>query len=140
MSFDFSDAEEKDKKLTHAIADMTPAMEKSQTIIEESIARRFGEEGDGRSAWKPLAASTIADRKRKGFPPGPILQRTGDLKDSIKGSHTRDSAEAGPSEDVEYAKYHLGEGRVKREFLALTESEADSIENAIFDHLEQSGG
>lgn len=138
MSFDFSDAEMKDAKFIESLSNLSPAMEKSQKIIEDSVSRRFAEEGDGQSSWKPLAQSTLADRKRKGFALGPILQRTGEMKNSVTGAHDETSAEVGPTAD--YAKYHLGQGRVHREFLALTEPEVDSIEQAIIEHLERSGG
>lgn len=52
-------------------------------VPEIRLAHRavFSTEGTaGRGRWQPLAASTIADRRRKGYPPDPILLRSGDLR------------------------------------------------------------
>lgn len=142
MPFDTSDAEAKDRLLTHALADMTPAMERAEKTIEQAIARRFGEQSDGESPWAPLAPRTLEDRARKGYAPGPILQRSGTLRDSMKSSHGRDFAESGPSEDVSYARYHVeGTGTMPaRNYLALNNDEMDAIERLILDHIERAGG
>lgn len=141
MPWDFSDAEAKDRVLTHAIADMSPAMAKAQTIVAESIDRRFEEQSDGEKAWAPLSPVTIARRKKPGMP---ILQQSQDLRRSMKGSHDRDSAEVGPSEDVAYAGVHADgsrDGKIpQRDYLALKESEIDEVEREIFAHLESAGG
>lgn len=138
MPWDISDAEKKDQVLTHAVVDMTPAMAKAEEIVRRAIDRRFEEQGNGEQPWAPLAPSTIADRARKGFGPTPILQRTGDLRGSMKGSHDRDSAEIGPSEDVAHAGF-LADGTSRmpaRDFLQITEAEAEAIEAEILAHLE----
>ena len=52
-------------------------------IVEKAKDRQFdteGQETETARAWPELAASTIIDRVKKGFAPGPILQRTGRLK------------------------------------------------------------
>jgi hypothetical protein len=55
-------------------------------VPEIRLAHRavFSTEGRaGRGAWDPLASSTIADRRRKGYPPGPILLRSGALREHV---------------------------------------------------------
>lgn len=49
------------------------------------VQKNFNSEGgDISGKWKPLKGRTIAQRIAMGFGPGPILQRTGKLKKSIK--------------------------------------------------------
>lgn len=63
-------------------------MRELEDVLRESVptiraAHRatFTSEGArGRGKWQPLAARTLADRRRKGYPPGPILVRSGKLK------------------------------------------------------------
>lgn len=70
--------------------------------------QRFRTEGDG--TWPPLAAATIDEKARLGFPPFPLI-RTGELYQSLT-EPTR-AAAFSPQEmswgtDVPYAKYHQG--------------------------------
>lgn len=60
---------------------MTSAMLKVGRYLMGVTARNFNAEG--RPAWTPLKPVTIADRLRKGFGPGPILQRSGALRRSL---------------------------------------------------------
>lgn len=49
--------------------------------IRRAHGQNFDTEGaSGRGPWAPLAPSTLRDRARLGFPPGPILTRTGALR------------------------------------------------------------
>lgn len=61
--------------------DMRPAFKAIALYLMGSYARNF--KAEGRPKWPALAASTIADRRRKGFGSGPILVRTGALRDSL---------------------------------------------------------
>ena len=54
--------------------DMRPAMQKIGEYLLGVNLRNF--EAEGRPPWEPLKPATIADRLRKGFGAGPILQRT----------------------------------------------------------------
>ena len=50
-------------------------------VVRAAHADVFATEGAaGRGAWRKLAPRTLDDRRRKGFPPGPILVRTGALR------------------------------------------------------------
>lgn len=56
--------------------------------IKAEHARNFDTEGaNGRGTWAPLAPSTLADRRRKGYGPGPILHRSGALRRHVLATH-----------------------------------------------------
>lgn len=58
-----------------------PGVEKR---LRESIRERFRKEGAPQYPWPALSEFTALDRIRHGFPPyHPILQRTGELMDSL---------------------------------------------------------
>lgn len=60
--------------LPQALTDALPS-------IRAAHRRNFTTEGaSGRGRWAPLAPSTILERARLGYPPGPILKRTGALQ------------------------------------------------------------
>lgn len=62
--------------------DMRPVMRAIGMYMMGSIARNFKAEGRP-SRWANLAPETIKDRQRRGYPPGPILQRSGALMASL---------------------------------------------------------
>jgi hypothetical protein len=52
--------------------------------IREAHRATFRSEGAaGRGKWRPLAPSTLRDRQRLGYGPGPILVRSGQLRDHV---------------------------------------------------------
>jgi hypothetical protein len=67
------------------MTDLRPAWAGVVQAFQTIVAAAFASEGKSTgAAWKPLAASTQADRKRQGFPPAhPILERTGTLKRAL---------------------------------------------------------
>lgn len=144
MPWDISDADAKDDRLARAVAEMQAPMQEAERIVTEAIDRNFASESAAGDPWPPLAASTIADRQRKGYGPGPILQRTQTLRGSMKGSHDNESAEVGPSEDIDYAWTHEAGDASRnipaRPYLRVTVSDEQAIENAIWDHLERNDG
>jgi phage gpG-like protein len=50
-------------------------------IMQKSIEKNFASEG--RPKWQALAGETLEDRANKGFSPGPVLTRTGNLRDEL---------------------------------------------------------
>ncbi len=62
--------------------------------INKGFASNFDNEraGDG-GDWNRLRPFTIAERKRKGFGPGPILDRTGDYRRSFTNRGDSDHVE-----------------------------------------------
>lgn len=64
--------------------DIPDVLKDTVPLIRELHARVFETEGTaGRGAWAGLSARTIAQRVRLGYGRGPILQRTGALKDHV---------------------------------------------------------
>ena len=61
-----------------------------QQTLEPATKRNFKSEGFAGQRWQALKPRTLADRAAKGFPPGPILYRTGKLSRSysiqVKGN------------------------------------------------------
>jgi phage gpG-like protein len=58
-------------------------LEGAVEIMKKAKDRQFDTEGretETAREWPELAQKTLEDRFKKGFPPGPILQRTGRLK------------------------------------------------------------
>ena len=88
-------------------ADMAPAWEAIVKSFHALERERFDQNGPG---WLPLAASTVADRERKGSNPDQILQDTGLLLASLEGGsgsyviETPVSVEVGTT--VPYAHWH----------------------------------
>jgi phage gpG-like protein len=68
--------------LVNRSKDMTPAMRAIGLYFMGTTEKTFKAEGRPKK-WTKLAPSTIQDRIRKGFRPGPILTRTGDLRRSL---------------------------------------------------------
>jgi len=66
---------------------------------------------EGRPPWQRLAASTIAQRTRKGSWPGKILQRSGRLLASISERSDENSATVGSNSD--YAAIHQFGGDIR---------------------------
>lgn len=53
-------------------------------VIRAAHARNFDTEGaSGRGRWAALSPRTLAERSRLGFGPGPILTRTGALREHV---------------------------------------------------------
>lgn len=63
------------------------------------------------SLFKPLAPSTVAERRRLGYAPYETLLRSGDLRKSISWAHTG-SRESGVGSSSPYAIYHVLGGKV----------------------------
>jgi len=147
MPWDFSDADRKDRRLVHALADMSTPMRQAEEIIAKAIDRNFETQSDGSESWESLAESTVKDRLSKGFPGDqPILERTRDLRNSMKGSHDQESAAVGPSEDVVYARLQndgSAEGEVPRvparPYLSITLPDMQKVDEAVLEHLESAG-
>lgn len=69
--------------LRERAADVTPAWEAFASWFAEQERIQFFNAGiRWRAPWEPLAASTLAQKRRRGFPPD-ILVRTGALQRSL---------------------------------------------------------
>ena len=66
--------------------DLSPVWEIAREDMMRDVKDVFETEGASMGEkWVGLSKATIKDRKRKGFPPYPILYRTGALKNSLLG-------------------------------------------------------
>lgn len=145
MPWDFSDAETKDAKLSRAVAEMHGPMAQAKEIVTRAIDNNFATESAAGETWAPLAERTVRERIQQGYGgEHPILERTKELRGSMKGSSDNESAEVGPSEDIPYAAVHehgSEDGKIPaRPYLRITVVDEQKIENAILDHLEQNEG
>lgn len=98
-----------DIKIPEVIGDMLskvqnrrPLMTEISGIMLDEVRQNF--EVQGRPRWTPLAPSTIKDRTRKGYWPGKILQRTGQLLRSITANADENTAQVGTNKV--YAAIH----------------------------------
>ena len=70
-------------KNVRAVARPQPDLvQEVQRAILLGFGQNFDSESDGGFRWARLAASTIQDRLRQGYGPGPILQRSRDYRAS----------------------------------------------------------
>lgn len=96
-----------------ALLVLTPLWERFERVLSEVGKERFDSEGYGE--WQGLAASTIDQRIRLGFGAGPILRRTGDLRDSLvdPARASRKSPRTMTwASDSDYAGYHQDGGSI----------------------------
>lgn len=56
--------------------------------IQGEYRVNFARQGSGSGGWAPLKPATIADRRRRGYGAGPILQRTGEYMRSFTDGDT----------------------------------------------------
>lgn len=111
-------------------------------IMQKSFSQNFSSQG--RPKWKKLSEKTIAERKRTGFSSGPILVKTGNLKDEIttlKGSITKHSKicseewginQLRRSEKAKFAGHQKGNSITpKREIIGFQEKDAKSLANSL---------
>lgn len=147
MPFDLSDAEAKDAELCAALEDLRPVTDKWADAIVEGIQKNFDDEAAAGERWPALAESTQRDRARKGYgAAGPILVRTGNLKDDA-GSFRKvdaESAEVGYPDDHPTAGFHMSsKARSKiplRDALAQGQATFEKTDRALVEHLEKHKG
>lgn len=94
MGWDIAKAEADDDDLCTSLVDLSEVTSAWADVITNAISENFASESAGSEPWASLADSTLADRKRKGFAPGPILQRTGDLRDAATSERNIDATSA----------------------------------------------
>lgn len=54
--------------------------------FQDKFNRFFNQQGTDAAPWQPLSEVTIADREAQGFGPGPINERTGELRAFVTDS------------------------------------------------------
>jgi phage gpG-like protein len=112
-------------------------LRESARIVQDDAQRNFDSEGRfyGRG-WKALKPSTIRDRIRKGFGAGPILNRTGNLRNNALIRRTgRSSVEVWNI--TPYAKYHqYGTKNIPiRTVLTVPDETQDAIVMTFVDYI-----
>lgn len=116
---DFRSAIKRLDKIAKGYEDFKIPLKQSEAYQLKQVQRNFATEGKTiANGWAKLKRSTIRDRIRKGYGAGPILKRTGKLKNSIaRKSLTKDRLAVGSN--VTYFKYHqIGTGKMsKRQIL-----------------------
>jgi len=90
------------KSFINKITNLKPLMREISEDMLDAVKENF--EREGRPKWKPLARSTIKERKRLGYWPGKILQRTGMLLRSISKKYDSTSVVIGTNKI--YAAIH----------------------------------
>jgi hypothetical protein len=70
--------------------DMSPAWDEVTDELQKGFERNFRQQGPG---WAPLKPGTVRSRIAQGYPPGPILTRSGDYRRAMtKGLTTQRSS------------------------------------------------
>jgi len=139
------------RELSDRVEDLTPVMKMIGELLVSSVQENFNREGrysepgswrGGSKRWKPLAPSTIKQRKRLGYWPGQILTRTGRLRSSINYRAGRDHVAVGTN--VIYAAIHQFGGKAgrghranipARPFLVVQDEDLEEIREIIADYI-----
>jgi phage gpG-like protein len=120
-------------RLMFRTKDLRPVQNRIIQKYRNEVDLQFASQGSrGGFPWRPLKPSTIEGRVRAGFAPGPILQRTGTLRDSLVNSNHRLGCKGNTplgwflGTQVKYAVYHQSRAPRKklprRAFLTITRS------------------
>lgn len=87
-------------------------------VIRAAHRANFRTEGAaGRGRWAPLKPRTLADRRRRGYPPGPILTRSGALREHVLGTPAK-ITRAGTAVELRIAPGRVVDGVPKYRALA----------------------
>jgi phage gpG-like protein len=118
--------------------DMRPAWDDVKEFFTDYEEKWFGDRGRGWVALSP----TYAAWKAKHFPGKPIMQRSGDLLDSLTGPSIdiREPGYAIFGTDVEYAVYHQdGDGQKQRRVIDVDDAGRAEIVRFVQRHLVEEG-
>lgn len=91
-------------------ADLSPLMRIFAGMLADTVEENFAQQG--RPKWTALSARTIRERQKKGYWPGKILQRRGELARSVHQGSNRNSAWV--ATNLRYAKIHHYGGEIQR--------------------------
>ena len=104
-------------------------------LIQDDLLYNFDHQGQTvGDPWPPLKPSTVEDRRRKGFPPGPPLLRTGRLRNLVSNpvlDYRQNQIHIEVQDDI--AAYHQnGTNRMPaRPPVALSEEQIDNLEQSL---------
>lgn len=131
ISIDDEDARAALRRLLALGADLSPLTRRVAATLEDSVAESFARQASPAGAWAPLKPATIADRIRRGYRAGPILERSGDLAGSVHSTHGPDSAAAGTNRRYAATQNYGRDGIPARPFLALWPEHEREIANDV---------
>jgi len=120
--------------------DESKSNKKISDLLEKEKNRQFSEEGKNTETaprWAKLSRRTLAERAALGFPPGPILVRTGKLKKNWAKAFSGDFAAL--KSNTKYAAQHQS-GRAssrlpQRKLVEFKRRTVDEIKTIIVRHL-----
>jgi phage virion morphogenesis protein len=104
------------EEISEKLGNTEPLMLNISRIMKSSVMKNFAAESDGKRRWARLAHSTRKQRNKKGYT-GKILQRTGQLKNSVVTRHTNNTAEVGTN--LKYAAIQNYGGVIHRTSLSV---------------------
>lgn len=87
----------------------TQAAKELKSIFESDVFETKGRAIN--TTWKPLSPKYLAQKRREGYPPDPLI-RTGEMQKSFKGRVSTDYAEI--SNTANYFKYHQSKAARKK--------------------------
>lgn len=127
------------------VKDLSPIWDDVDAILRRHVRTRFSTKGGRREPWPPLKSSTVAAKKKAGYP-ATILVRTGRLKRALiytGGEHilVKERMSMTFGSDVEYADYHqsplVPRRRIsRRAFFYLGRPETSKIIGRMRKHVE----
>jgi len=119
-------------QMKRRIADPKAALGEIGELLMNEYDKNFPAEGSRMlEKWKPLAKSTIKERIRLGYGPGPILYRTGKLMRGFRMDLNRTMVRI--FNDVDYFRHHqLGGGNLPRRRMILSPERLKQQVVAVF--------
>jgi phage gpG-like protein len=120
------------------IGNMSPVWDAVEDHLAKCFERNFAQEGPG---WPALRPSTVRSRIAQGYPPGPILTRSGDYRKALTTeltTHTTNSEMTVVAPTVPGAFHQAGTSRMPARPMRLTESEKQETVKIIQRHLIES--
>jgi len=135
------------QRLSHAIVDMSPAMQIIAGVLDDAVHENFAQQG--RPKWLGLSPTTQKIREKKGHWPGSILQQSGQLKNNIGTESGADYAKVGVQKGLasKYAAMMQFGGKTSprsmipnktiapRPFLSISDADEDKIVGVVNDYL-----
>lgn len=126
------------RRLQDRTGNLTPAMRAIGGVLQSNVDLGFrGQHDPWGNAWRPLSATTIANRRRGrsgGTSVIQILRDTGILANSINTRVASNSVSVGTA--VSYAEKHqFGKGVPRRAFLPITAAGEASLPTAWRDEV-----